>query len=406
MNISTRLASRYVFGKKSTNVINIITAIAVFGIAVGTAALILVLSVFNGFEDLISGLFHKFNPDLKVMPASGKTFPEDTLLLSNISRTPGVAHVSRTLEELALLEYNTSQTFANIKGVDNQFDKVSDIANSIIEGEYLLGGSDSIPAIYPGVGVAQRLAVNIDDFLSRVQLYVPKKHTGSPLETPFTVKSMVPEGIFAIQQEFDQEYALISLADARQIFGYTDALSALEIKLDSTASLPKIQEHISRLAGDKYVVKNRFQQDEAFLKLMNIEKWMSYAIVCLTLLLVAFNMVGALWIIVLDKRRDIALLKAMGLNEARTFQIFLRSGILLSVLGMAGGFIIALILYYLQEHYALVKIPDGFVVNRYPVSIRWMDFVVVGLTVLVIGLLSSIPAANKARYIATTIIND
>ena len=188
--------------------------------------------------------------------------------------------------------------------------------------------------------------------------------------------------------------------------GYTDALSALEIKLDSTASLHKIQEHISRLAGDKYVVKNRFQQDEAFLKLMNIEKWMSYAIVCLTLLLVAFNMVGALWIIVLDKRRDIALLKAMGLNEARTFQIFLRSGILLSVLGMAGGFIIALILYYLQEHYALVKIPDGFVVNRYPVSIRWMDFVVVGLTVLVIGLLSSIPAANKARYIATTIIND
>lgn len=405
MNISTRLASRYVFGKKSTNVINIITAIAVFGIAIGTAALILVLSVFNGFEDLISGLFHKFNADLKVLPVSGKTFSEDTLLIRKIRQTNGVLYLSRTLEELALLDYNNSQTFANIKGVDEEFEQVSEIKNAIIEGNYNIE-QDSFPYIFPGAGVAQRLAINIDDFLARVNVYVPKKANNSPMDAPFTVKSMIPAGIFAIQQDFDQEYALVNLKNAREIFNYSKELSAIEIKLDSNVNEQQVQREISQIAGDQFVVKNRFQQDEAFLKLMNLEKWMSYAIVCLTLLLVAFNMVGALWIIVLDKRRDIALLKAMGLNERKTFQIFLRCGILLSALGMILGFIIALVLYYLQDNYGLVKIPEGFVVNKYPVAIRWNDFIVVGLTVVLIGLISSIPAANKARQIATSTINE
>lgn len=207
MNISSRLASRYIFGKKSTNVINIITGIAVFGIAVGTAALILVLSVFNGFEDLISGLFHKFNPDLKVTTVLGKTFPEDTILLSKLTRTPGVKVVSETLEELALLEYNTSQTFAQIKGVDPNFVRVADIKNSIIEGEYSIH-NEAENNIYPGAGVAQRLGINVDDKLSRISVYVPKKSTGGLMDKPFTVKYLTPQGVFAIQQDFDQEYAL------------------------------------------------------------------------------------------------------------------------------------------------------------------------------------------------------
>jgi len=374
MNISSRLASRYIFGKKSTNVINIITGIAVFGIAVGTAALILV----------ISGLFHKFNPDLKVTTVLGKTFPEDTILLSKLTRTPGVKVVSETLEELALLEYNTSQTFAQIKGVDPNFVRVADIKNSIIEGEYSIH-NEAENNIYPGAGVAQRLGINVDDKLSRISVYVPKKSTGGLMDKPFTVKYLTPQGVFAIQQDFDQEYALTDLATARELFGHENELSAYEIKVDSAYKIQPVQKSIATLVGDKFEVRNRFQQDEAFMKLMNI--------------------VGALWIIVLDKRQDIAILKAMGLNDRKSYQIFLQSGILLAVLGMLGGFLLALVLYYLQDQYALVRIPEGFVVNKYPVSLRLIDFVVVGLTVLGIGLVSSLPAAHRARQINTAIEN-
>lgn len=401
MNISAKLATRYIFGKKSSNVINIISAIAVFGIAVGTAALILVLSVFNGFEDLISGLFQKFNPDVKVTPVQGKTFPEDTLLIAGLYKIKGIAKVSSTLEELALFEYKNSQTFGVLKGVDDNYSKVTSIASSIIEGEYDLR-QDEPPSIVVGAGVAQRLALDIEDKLTFLRVYTPKRTRPSPFETPFSTKFMNSVGIFAIQQEFDQEYTIASLSFARELFDHPDEISALEIKLDSTADLKNTQAEIEKLLGPQFSVKDRFRQDESFLKLMNIEKWMSYAIVCLTLLLVSFNMIGALWMIVLDKRQDIAILKALGLHNKRIRSIFINSGMLLSTLGLLLGFIIAIVLYTLQKTVGLVTIPEGFVVSTYPISLRMQDFVVVGLTVLFIGFLASIPSARKAATIQTT----
>lgn len=401
MNISAKLATRYIFGKKSSNVINIISAIAVFGIAVGTAALILVLSVFNGFEDLISGLFQKFNPDVKVTPIQGKTFREDTLLITGLYKIEGVAKVSATLEELALFEYKNSQTFGVLKGVDDNYSKVTSIASSIIEGEYDLKQEEP-PSIVVGAGVAQRLAIDIEDKLTFLRVYTPKRTRPSPFETPFSTKFMNSVGIFAIQQEFDQEYTIASLSFARELFNHPYEISALEIKLDSTADLKNTQAEIVKLLGPQFSVKDRFRQDESFLKLMNIEKWMSYAIVCLTLLLVSFNMIGALWMIVLDKRQDIAILKALGLHNKRIRSIFINSGMLLSTLGLLLGFIIAIVLYTLQKTVGLVTIPEGFVVSTYPISLRLQDFVVVGLTVLFIGFLASIPSARKAATIQTT----
>ncbi len=401
MNISAKLATRYIFGKKSSNVINIISAIAVFGIAVGTAALILVLSVFNGFEDLISGLFQKFNPDVKVTPLKGKTFPVDTLVISQLYKVKGVLKVSTTLEELALFEYKNSQTFGVLKGVDENYKYVTSINSSIIEGVYDLKQVDP-PSIVLGAGVGQRLAVDIEDKLTFLRVYTPKRVKTSSFESPFTTRFINPVGIFAIQQEFDQEYTITSLDFARELFDHTNDISALEIKLDSSMLLKNTQDEIHKIMGPEFSVKDRFRQDESFLKLMNIEKWMSYAIVCLTLLLVSFNMIGALWMIVLDKRQDIAILKALGLHDKRIRSIFINSGMLLSTLGLFLGFFIAIILYILQKTVGLVTIPEGFVVNTYPISLRLQDFVVVGLTVLFIGFLASIPSARKAATIQTT----
>ena len=401
MKISSRLAVRYVFGKKSTNVINVISAIAVFGIAVGTAALILVLSVFNGFEDLISGLFQKFNPDIKVTPVQGKTFPLDSVVVLKLKKVEGVNDVSATLEELALFDYQNSQTFGVLKGVDKNYTKVTSIANNMVEGKYILNAEDPPPVIL-GAGVAQRLAVDIEDKLTYLRVYAPKRLNRGPLETPFSRRFIDPVGVFAIQQEFDQEYVITTLGFARDIFQYSDEVSALEIKLDSTKNLKSVTHKITEIMGNGYVIKDRFQQDEAFLKLMNIEKWMSYAIVCLTLLLVSFNMIGALWMIVLDKRRDITILKSLGMVDRGIMAIFIRSGMLLCILGLFFGFILAIVLYILQKEVGLVTIPEGFVVETYPVSLRLLDFITVGITVLLIGWISSIPAARKASRVRTS----
>lgn len=401
MNISAQLATRYIFGKKSSNVINIISAIAVFGIAVGTAALILVLSVFNGFEDLISGLFQKFNPDIKITPATGKTFKLDSTVMLHLRKVKGVSEVSATLEELALFDYKNSQTFGVLKGVDANYITVTSIAGSIIEGDYNIGLQDPPPVVL-GAGVAQRLAVDIEDKLTFLRVYTPKRGPRSPLEAPFSTRFLNPTGIFAIQQEFDQEYTVTSLEFARDLFQYDQEISALEIRLDSAKNLKTVQQDLRSVIGDGFDIKDRFRQDEAFLKLMNIEKWMSYAIVCLTLLLVSFNMIGALWMIVLDKKHDISVLKSLGLRDQGIRSVFIRSGMLLCTLGLVLGFVIAVVLYVLQKTVGLVTIPEGFVVETYPVALRFTDFMVVGITVLFIGWLSSIPAARKASKIKTT----
>jgi len=401
VNISAQLATRYIFGKKSSNVINIISAIAVFGIAIGTAALILVLSVFNGFEDLISGLFQKFNPDVRITPTTGKTFKLDSTVMLHLRKVNGVSGISATLEELALFDYKNSQTFGVLKGVDANYTAVTSIAGSIIEGDYNIGLQDPPPVVL-GAGVAQRLAVDIEDKLTLLRVYTPKRGARSPLEAPFSTRFLNPTGVFAIQQEFDQEYTITSLEFARDLFQYDQEVSALEIRLDSTKNLKTIQQDLRSVIGDGFDIKDRFRQDEAFLKLMNIEKWMSYAIVCLTLLLVSFNMIGALWMIVLDKKHDISVLKSLGLRDQGIRSVFIRSGMLLCTLGLVLGFVIAIVLYVLQKTVGLVTIPEGFVVETYPVALRFTDFIVVGITVLFIGWLSSIPAARKASRIKTT----
>lgn len=402
MNLSFRIARRYLFAKKSTNAINIITGISVFGLAVGTAALILVLSVFNGFEDLITGLFSNFNPDVKVIAAKGKTFEADDTLMLQLKKIDGVVAITQTLEEVAFFEYKDHQDFGTIKGVDEYYTNVTSLDETIREGVYALKDKERFLAV-AGVGMRNKLSIDVADKFTPLAIYMPKRGRVSTLQQPFKKLFAQPVGTFVIQQDFDNQYILTSLDMVRELLNYTNELTALEIKLSPTAQQDDVIEQMKQILGDDFKIKDRYQQDEAFLKLMNIEKWMSFAILSLTLLLVAFNMIGSLWMIVLEKKKDIAILKSMGAPDNTIRNIFLHQGILLCLLGLALGSFLAVILYGSQKAFGIVPIPAGFVVDAYPISMRLYDFIVVALTVIGIGIVASIPPAMRAVKISAMI---
>ena len=400
MSLPLTFARRYLFAKKSTNAINVITGISVFGVTIGTAALILVMSVFNGFEDLVTDLLSHFNPDVKVLPVRGKVFAADSTKIARLRGLPGVAAVSETLEEIAFFEYRESQDFGILKGVDNYYDRVTKIDSVIVEGQYgyrengrnllLLGG-----------GMRNKLVVDAGDRFTPLKVYMAKRDRVATLEKPFRERLAYPGGTFRFQQEYDSEYVLSSLEFARALLDYqNNELSQLEIRLAAGADLDATKVEIAAVMGPDFRVADRYEQEAAFLKLMNLEKWIGFAVLCLTLLLVAFNVVGSLWMIVLEKRKDIAILKSLGAYDTTVRNIFLGQGLLLCFLGMVVGFAVAILLYAAQKQFGLVPVPPGFAVDAYPISMRGWDFVWVTLAVSIIALLASLLPARRAAEIA------
>jgi lipoprotein-releasing system permease protein len=394
-------ARRYLFARRSTNAINIITGISVGGIAIGTAALILVLSVFNGFEDLLGGLFGFFNPDLKVIPAKGKTFEADSTLMLRIKSINGVVVVSQTLEEIAFFEYEGAQDFGTLKGVDEHFARVNNIDSTVREGKYsLLEGDRNLVVV--GAGLRNKLNIQVENGLASLNIYMPVEKTGGPLDKPFKTRYAYPVGTFAIQQDYDYQYILTNIGFLREMLDAdSNTVSALEVRCADGTNTQKIKEQIMAIMGEGFTIKTRYQQNEAFFKVMQLEKWMGFAITSLMLLLMAFNMVGALWMIVLDKQKDISTLKSLGAEDHTIRWIFLAEGILLTAFGMVIGFVAAGGLYFLQKTYGLITIPQGFLVSSYPISMRLGDFIPVTVTVLFIGFLAALaPAARAVRVSA------
>ena len=397
MNLPLLISRRYLFAKRSTNAINIITSISVLGVAIGTAALILVLSVFNGFEDLLSSLFGHFNPELKITPAKGKTFEVDSFVLVKLRAVPGVEIVSETLEEIAFFEHDGSQDFGVLKGVDSLFARVNGIDSdtTLREGQYRLKDGERNYLVL-GAGVRNKLSVNVSNPLASITVYMPEQQTGV-LDKPFKTRQASPSGVFAIQQEFDNEYVLTNIDFVRELLeANSRTISALEIKCSSGADIIQVKAQAKALLGEGLTMKDRYEQNEAFFKVMKLEKWMGFAITSLIILLMAFNTVGALWMIVLDKQRDISTLKSMGATDGTIHRIFLLEGVLLTLLGMLIGLLLALALYFAQKTWGIVTIPEGFLVESYPISMRASDFLPVVSTVLGIGLLASLLPARRA----------
>ncbi|MDH3648714.1 MAG: ABC transporter permease [Saprospiraceae bacterium] len=402
MKVMPSIAWRYLFAHKGAHFINIISRITIFGISIGSAALILVLSVFNGFEELIANMINTFNPDLKVLPATGKYFEPDSATLDHILGLNGIAFVSQTIEETAYFEYEEHPSTGVMKGVDVHYQSVTGIDSALLEGKFHLEEDDRMFAIL-GSGMARLLSVDVLNVFNQLTVYMANRKQQPAGMQPFRQRSLYPVAIFGVQQDIDNEYVLVPLSFAQDLLSRPGAASALEIKVDAGVNITQVKESLKSFLGASFEVLDRYEQDEEFMKLMNIEKWMAFAIACLMILLIAFNLVGCLWMIVLDKKQDIAILKAMGGTSVFIKNIFIRLGAYFSLIGLGGGIVLAATLYLMQKQFGIISIPQGFVVDAYPIEMRMTDLLIVAFTVLTIGLLASMPAAIRASHLSASI---
>lgn len=398
MKIIFSIALRYLLGRKSTHAINIITWISITGMAIGTAALLLILSVFNGFDSLLSGMLSHFNPDIKITLNQGKFMSADSLDVAEIKKINGIERVALTIEETAFFDYKGSQEVGILKGVDSEFIRVTEIDSSLIAGEARLGRDVEFALL--GSGMNTKLSANPYDMFTPLTAYMPTLKPKGPLGQEFSALTMYPSGVFSVSSDVDVQYILANFEAVNGLLGLENHFSALEVRLSPDADEKEVINALKTTLGPKFNISNRYQQDEHFLKIMNIEKWISYLIACLTLLIIAFNLVGSLWMIVLEKKRDISILQAMGMGRHAVKRIFLSVGMLVSVTGMCAGYILALILYFLQKKYGLISVPESFLTSSYPIEVRMIDFLTVTLTVLCIGFLASWVPSRRAGMVS------
>ena len=396
------ISRRYLLGKKSFQAINVITGISTVGIAIGAGALLLILSVFNGFEDLLRSLYNSIYTDLKVYPIEGKYFAPDSASVDAIKAWPEIKAVSLTLEETALLDYAGSQDICTLKGVDENFRAVADIDSVMLDGVFQLRHGDLHLAVM-GAGIAQRLNVNPQNPYESLSVYMPNRKQRGPMDKQFNVQKAFPIGRFSIKQDYDYQYVFVSLDFVQTLLNAPGTVTGIEIRLNDGYVADDVRPKLIALFNNEVKVSNKDEQNAAFFKLMNIEKWISYAVISLTLIIVSFNLISALWMIVLDKRKDIATLQAIGAPPSDVYKIFMRAGWMICLIGLGIGIVIAVGFYILQKQYAIVPIPEGFVVDSYPIELRWRDLLIVGATVFLIGTLASLLPARKASRIAAYI---
>jgi len=389
------------FSKKSHNAINIISGISASGVAIGTMALVCVLSVFNGFESLISDMFSAFDPDLKITLSQGKTFDVNSPELGQVRKLKSVVYFTEVIEENALLRFKDKQMPATVKGVSPDFQKMTRIDSIMYDGKFMLYDGAFQRAV-PGVGVAGILGLGAQ-FIDPLLIYAPRRSSKINLlrpENSFNQVSTFVSGIFAVQQlQYDDHYVLVSIDLARDLFEYEKTkVTAIELKLASGADKNAVQSQIKNILGEKYQVKNRYEQQESFFKIMLIEKWITYLILCFILLIASFNIIGSLSMLIIDKKADIETLRNLGANNQLIKRIFLFEGWMISAVGALVGIGLGGILCLLQEHFGFLKLGNGYVVDAYPVVTNFMDMILVFVTVLVMGFLA---AYYPVRYIQT-----
>lgn len=402
MNLSWKIAWRYLFGKKSTNAIQIITGISIFGLGFGTAAIILILSVFNGFETLLLSMYDAFNPDIKITASKGKSFILDDALVKKIKAIPSIDSVSLTLEEQALFEHNDKQAFGMLKGVDNAFNYVTGMDTAINKGKYLIQDEGIRYGLF-GLGMAYKLSLNVYDRLSTVSVYLLNTKKSSPLDKQFSTAILHPGGTFAIQHEVDYEYVIAPLDVVQRLTKNSKRVSAIELKLNpsspSDLAVLELNQTINKHYGsneNNFLIQDRLEQQATTIKVMRIEKWLAFIILLLALILVAFNLVGAIWMIVLDKKKDIAVLQAMGARSSMIRSLILKLGSLICLFGFVIGFGFALTFYFLHKKYNLIKMGQQSMVEAYPMEVYWSDLPIVAGLVLFIGLLAVVLPAFRA----------
>ena len=393
MNFPFFIARRYVFSKKSTNAINVISAISVVGVAVGTMALVIVLSVFNGFHDLVASFFTNFDPQIELVPTQGKTAPADDPLLDKIRKMPQVSVHTDVLEDQGLAVYGDRQQMVTVMGVDDNFTQLTNSSDILYgDGEFTLQAANLFYAI-PGIRLAQDmgLGARFDGYL---KLYAPvRRGQITDIEDPsdgFVVDSLISPGVvFAVNQaKYDRDHIICSIGFARRLFDQDGMLSSLQIRLKPGSDLAAVKKQMREIVGSKYRVLDRFEQQSDTFNIMQIEKVLAYVFLTFILMVACFNIISSLSMLIIDKKADAATLRNLGATDRQIRSIFLFEGRIISAIGAVVGILLGLLLCWLQQEFGLVHMGDSagsFVVNAYPVSVHYDDVAIVFVTVLLIG---------------------
>jgi len=387
------IAWRYLFAKKSHAIINIISGISIFGVSIGTMALLVVLSVFNGFESLILSLYNSFHSDIEVKAVHGKTFFIEDIDKNALKNIPGVISISEIIEDMALVRYRDRQHIVFIKGVSENYSEVANIEDIIIAGKTILKAGD-INYVILGTGVDYIIGANLNDFANPIMIYVPKRtaRISAIMTDAFISLPAYPSGVFSVQQEFDNKYIFADIDFARQLYEYENELSSLELHLDKNANLKRTQKAIQDAVGENFAVRNRYQQQEFIYKMLKGEKLVIFIILAFILIIATFNVIGTLSMIILEKKFDVAVLKSMGMPLKYLKRLFIFEGMLVVSIGTIIGLLLGFVICFIQQHYGLLRlgpVDEAFIIQSYPVKIKFMDILTILVTVFSIGFISS-----------------
>ncbi|MCB2207006.1 MAG: FtsX-like permease family protein [Bacteroidetes bacterium] len=402
MNLSLFIAKRYLISKKSHNLINVISLITVVGLTIGAAALIIVLSVFNGFEGVIKSMYNIIDADFEITARNGKTFQMIDFPVEKIKSTNGILNLAEIVEEDVLFKYRDNQYIAKIKGVSEPYAALSGMDTMLIDGTFVLNEGTSNFAVV-GAGVAWYLGINIRSITDLINVYVPVRGDPSSfsISNAFHIEPIHPAGVFSVQQEFDEKYVIAPIRFVRKLMDYNDEVSSVDVFLKPGADYTQVQFELENLLGAGFQVKNRFQQNETLYKVLKSEKMAIFLILVFILILTSINMVGSLSILIVEKLKDIAVLKSFGATRKLIFKIFMSEGLLISLLSALSGLLLGFIILYIQQTFGIIKLGAGeqdFIIDAYPVAMNKLDFLYVFLTVLCIGLLATwYPVKNLSK---------
>jgi len=393
LNVAFYIARRYLFAKKSHNAINVISMISVCGIVVATIAMVCGLSVFNGFKGLTSMFFSVFDPELKIVSVEGKVFDPTTPVMEQVKTLSEIQYVCETLQEHALVQYHGRQDFAMLKGVEASFNSLVSIDSAIIDGHFLLSEGDFNYGV-AGRGLAAALGINAG-FAEPITIYMPERtgtiNIANPLSSAM-LQYVFLSGVFQLEQPmYDEEYMLVSIELMRSLLDYEKEVSALELKLAPGTDITAMKKKIAQLIGADFRVLDRYEQQEVSFRMMQIEKWVTFLILCFILMLALFNLLGSLAILMIEKEADITKLRTMGADNRLINRIFLFEGWMISLLGAVIGVVLGILFCLIQQHFGVISLGDTagtFVVDAYPVAVEWTDVLIVFLTVAAIGFLS------------------
>ena len=402
MRLAPFIAKRYIFAKKSHNVINIISAISAIGMAIGTAALIIIMSVYNGFDSLIRSMMGNVEPDLLITPVSGKVFVPEGEVYDWIYDQEAVASMSCVLQEQVFINYDGKQGLAKAKGVDWIYEEETPLREHLVEGEFRLHKGD-IPLAAVGASLAYELGLS-PRFLAPVEVYFPARDRKISTSNPFASLESIkvwPSFTFAVNADVDSELMILPIEKMRELLEYDDEVSAIELRLTTGTGVKeaaRLQEEISARLGSGFNVKDRFQQNESLYKMMKYEKAAIYMILLFVIIIIAFNIFGSLSMLIIEKKSDIETLRSLGAQDSLIRRIFVLEGWLISLIGMGAGLVTGIAFALMQQHFGFIKMPGHFTVQAYPIIISFSDILLTIAGVAVIGyIIALLPTASLSR---------